>query len=44
LQDAAIETDGPLPQKNSGQGAIIVLAILIGLLLAWLLVQGIGMG
>ncbi|MBN8677078.1 MAG: DUF2007 domain-containing protein [Chitinophagales bacterium] len=44
LQEAAIETDGPLPQKNSGQGAIIILAILIGLLLAWLLVQGVGMG
>jgi hypothetical protein len=43
LQEASIETDGPLPRKNSGAGAILVLAILIGLLLAWLLVQSIGL-
>lgn len=39
LREAAIETDTPIPQKSRGTGAILVLAIIIGLLLAWLLVQ-----
>ena len=39
LQEAAIETDSPLAKKSSGTGAIIFMAVLIGLLLAWLLVK-----
>lgn len=42
LQDAAIETDSPLVKRSSGTGAIIFMAILIGLLLAWLLVRALG--
>lgn len=42
LQEAAIETEWPLPQKNSGRGAVIFLAVVIGLVLAWLLVRAIG--
>ncbi len=39
LQEAAIETDEPLARKNSGVGAVILMAVIIGLVLAWLLVQ-----
>ncbi len=42
LQEAAIETDWPVAKKSSGIGAILVMAILIGLILAWLLVQAMG--
>jgi hypothetical protein len=42
LQEAAIETDGPSARKNSGAGAIILIAVIIGLLLAWLLVKSMG--
>lgn len=42
LQEAAIETDWPVAKKSSGIGAIIVMAVLIGLILAWLLVQAVG--
>ncbi len=42
LQEAAIETDAPLPQKSSGTGALLVMAVIIGLVLAWLLVKSIG--
>lgn len=42
LQEAAIETDSPLHKKNSGIEAILILAIMIGLLLARLLVIAIG--
>lgn len=42
LREAAIETDAPLAKKNSGLGAIIFLAIFIGLVLAWILVQALG--
>jgi len=44
LQEAAIETEWPVPQKNSGTLAIVLLAVLIGLILAWLLVQSLGWG
>lgn len=39
LQEAAIDTDGPLVRRNSGTGAIVIMAIIIGLVLAWLLVK-----
>jgi hypothetical protein len=39
LQEAAIETDEPLVRRNSGIGAVLVMAIIIGLVLAWLLVK-----
>ncbi len=42
LQEAAIETDEPLARKNSGVGAVILMAVIIGLVLAWLLVQALG--
>lgn len=42
LQEAAIETEWPVAHKRSGIGAILVLAIIIGLILARLLVQAIG--
>lgn len=42
LQEAAIDTDSPLPHRKNGTAAILLLAILIGLLLAWLLVQSLG--
>jgi len=42
LQEAAIETDGPLIRKNSGAGALVFMAVLIGLVLAWLLVKSLG--
>lgn len=41
LQEAAIETEWPVAQKSSGIGAILVMAIIIGLILARLLVQAI---
>ena len=41
LQDAAIETDASVPQKSRGKGAIVIMAIVIGLVLAWLLVQAV---
>jgi carbamoylphosphate synthase large subunit len=44
LEEASIETDGPLPQKGSGTGAILILAVIIGLILAWLLVRSIELG
>ncbi|MFN0213405.1 MAG: putative signal transducing protein [Saprospiraceae bacterium] len=42
LQEASIETDGPLPRKNSGISALVIMAVIIGLVLAWLLVQSLG--
>jgi hypothetical protein len=39
LQEAAIETDEALPRRNSGIGAVLVMATIIGLVLAWLLVK-----
>ena len=42
LQEAAIETADPVPQRNQGIGAVLVLAVVIGLVLAWFLVQSIG--
>lgn len=42
LQNAAIETDEPVYRKNSGSGALVLMAVMIGLVLAWLLVQSIG--
>ncbi|MDO8365858.1 MAG: DUF2007 domain-containing protein [Saprospiraceae bacterium] len=42
LQEAAIETDEPLPMRNSGKGALVLMAVVIGLVLAWLLVQAMG--
>jgi hypothetical protein len=39
LQEAAIDTDEPLVRRNSGTGAIVIMAIIIGLVLAWLLVK-----
>jgi hypothetical protein len=42
LQDAAVDAEDPLPRKSSGATALIFMAILIGLTLAWLLVQSIG--
>lgn len=42
LQEAAIETEWPVPQKSSGAFAVVLLAVLIGLILAWLLVQSLG--
>lgn len=39
LQEAAIDTDSPVVRKNSGTAAIVIMAIAIGLILAWLLVQ-----
>lgn len=39
LQEAAIETADPVPQRNQGTGAVLLLAIVIGLVLAWFLVQ-----
>lgn len=39
LQEAAIETDEPLARKNSGAGALIIIAVVIGLVLAWLFVR-----
>ncbi|MBC7774885.1 MAG: hypothetical protein H7246_05545, partial [Phycisphaerae bacterium] len=41
LQEAAIETDAPLVKRNSGSGALVFMAVVIGLLLAWLLVKSI---
>lgn len=42
LQEAAIETEWPVPQKSSGTVAVVLLAVVIGLILAWLLVQSLG--
>lgn len=39
LEEADIETEEPLPRKDSGQSAIVFMAILIGVVLASLLVQ-----
>lgn len=41
IQEAAVDSDNPLPHKNSGTAAMLVVSILIGLALAWLLVQAI---
>ena len=41
LEEAAIHTDGPLPRKNSGTGALVLVAVMIGLVLAWFLVKSI---
>jgi hypothetical protein len=42
LQEAAIDTDWPMAKKSSGIGAVLFMAIVIGLILAWLLVQAMG--
>lgn len=39
LEEADVEMEHPLPRKDSGQSAIIFMAILIGLVLAGLLAQ-----
>ena len=39
LMEAAIDAEIPIRSSSSGTGAIIVLAIIIGVVLAWLLVQ-----
>ncbi|MFN0173014.1 MAG: putative signal transducing protein [Saprospiraceae bacterium] len=42
LQEAAIETEWPVPRRNSGYGALAFIAVIIGLVLAWLLVKSLG--
>lgn len=42
LEEAAVESEEPLARKRSGVEALVFMAILLGLLLAWLLVQSIG--
>ncbi len=42
LQEAAIETEWPLARRNSGNGALVFMAVVIGLVLAWLLVKSLG--
>lgn len=39
LHEAAMETEWPVSRKSSGTAALVLLAVLIGLILAWLLVQ-----
>lgn len=39
LMEAAIDAEMPIRSASSGTGAIIILAIVIGVLLAWLLVK-----
>jgi len=39
LQDASIETEWPLARRDSGYGALAFMAVVIGLVLAWLLVK-----
>ena len=43
LQEAAIESTIPNKSSSSGMGAIIILAIIIGVVLAWLLVQALSL-
>lgn len=42
LQEAAIESEEPLARKSHGTGAMVLMAVVIGLVLAWLLVQSMG--
>ncbi len=42
LQEAAIETDEPLARRKSGASALVFMAVVIGLVLAWLLVKSLG--
>ncbi|MCB0525732.1 MAG: DUF2007 domain-containing protein [Saprospiraceae bacterium] len=42
LQEAAIENIEP-GRRDSGRGAVIVMAVIIGLLLSWLLVQALSL-